>query len=535
MDPRLFNHLPEAVKRLLIVLGLGAGFTLYLVLASFIGVIFPPPLGFVTLAPFIPLILWAAPEGKAVPRGITRTILYIGVALMPIWPVYLHIKLGPAPILTPTRAVFYALCAVWVYEMACVSLRRKHFALAMRRVPILFWIIVGLFFLKIFSVPLAEGKAIAIKETFRQIMIWLLPFLAVMTYVQQRRQLDFILTLIVIASGGVALIALSEYATQVALAERLAPIIGHQEWLTNITEAKIRDGVFRSQATHTHPLSMGEHLSMVIPLAMYKVYRPGGTYKRLVFAAMVVLLVAASLFANSRGALIGGVIAFVLTGFLMAQAWIRRPDAVAYRPLIGMIFFGAILVTPIAGFAAWDLTTGEEGTQAARSTEGRMQQIEFAWPKMLERPVLGWGTGRSVQILGWYGGMLSIDNYYLNLGLELGFPGPLLFFAGFAGLAIIGFRWGMRDIYDQYSGLYFAFCGFAVCFAITRSILSITTNIELYMVLVGAFIGAASLPKRIRPYRPHLTRKQAAPSAMSVDELERWRAEVLGGKGRFAR
>ncbi len=532
MDPRLDNPMPKLLKRLMIVLALGGGFTIYIMLASFMTVVFPPPLGFAMVAPFLPLILWVAPESKPIPRSLTRVVLYLGIALMPIWPVYLHVQLGPTPILTPTRAMFYALSGIWLYEMACVSWRRKQFLVAVRRLPIVFWLITALFILKILSVPMAEGKAIAIKETFRQIMIWYIPFLAVLTYVQRRKYLDFVITLVVIASSGVALIALGEYATQTALAEKLSPIIGHQEWLTNITEAKIRDGVFRSQATHTHPLSMGEHLSMVMPLAMYKVYRKGAFWPRVFFAGIVFLLVAASLLANSRGALIGGVIAFCLTGFMMAQAWIRKPEALAFRPLIGMIFAGALLFSPVAGIAAWKLTTGEEGTQAARSTEGRMEQIEFAWPKMLERPVLGWGTGRSVQILGWWGGVASIDNYYLNLGLELGFPGPLLYLATFMVIAGIGFRRGLKDIYDPYSGLWFAYCGFAVCFMITRSILSITTNVELFMVLAAALVGSSKIRPRINNRRRFKT--FGPKPVMSVDDLEAWRKDVLTGQTHMA-
>ena len=161
--------------------------------------------------------------------------------------------------------------------------------------------------------------------------------------------------------------------------------------------------------------------------------------------------------------------------------------------------------------------------------------MEFAWPKMLQRPVLGWGTGRSVKILGWYGATLSIDNYYLNLGLELGFPGPIVFLAGFIALAATGLRWGLRDVRDPYSGLYFAFAGLAICFAITRMILSITTNIELFMVLTAAFIGAAQPQRRNRPFRSAFVSAGRGPAPLrTAEDLARWRQQVLKGGSAFA-
>ncbi len=472
------------------------GFTLYALIAAIFGILLPPPTGLIFLAPFLLLVFVFAPELPPVPRKITWGILLTAIALMPAWPVYLHIKLGPLPIITPTRLMFYALIAIWLYEMACVRRRRLQFYAAVKRLWFLFALIAGLFFLKLLSIPLAEGSAIAAKETFRQSIIWLLPFFAVMTYVRTRKQADRIITILLWAASLVALIALGEFLTRHLIAEIFAPLMSDVEWLRIVLEEKSRDGTFRTQSVHTHPLSLGEQLAMIIPLAMYKIYRPGHYKMRLAYITLLGILLLAALTANSRGALIGGVLAFSATGALMTWFWLKRPQSLPYRPLVGMMAAGIILLSPFILAAGYKLTVGEEGSKAARSSQSRIEQIEYAWPKVLERPVLGYGTGRSARILGYYGETLTIDNYYINLWLELGFPGPIIFLGAILWLGILGFRWGVKHPNDPYAGLYLALVGVAVTFAVTRSILSITTNIELIMIIFATIIGSAGAIKR---------------------------------------
>ena len=476
--------------------------TAYIIFAGIANIILPAPLGLVFLAPFLFLIFLFAPALPAVPRRYSRAILYLGVALLPAWPVYLHLKLGPMPIITPTRLVFYALIGVWLYEMACVQWRRKQFFAAARRLWFFFALIVGLFALKVLSIPLAEGSTIAAKETFRQIIIWLLPFFAVLTYVQKRKQLDHIITLLLGAAAVVSLIAIGEFLTHRLLAELFAPLMRDAEWLRIVLEEKSRDGTFRAQSVHTHPLSLGEQLAMMIPLAMYKVYRPGHKKLRLIFFSILTLMILATLVANSRGALIGGVLAVAGTGFLMARQWLARPSALPFRPLAGMVIAAIMLLSPVILAAGYKLTVGESGSKAARSSESRIEQIQYAWPKVMQRPVLGYGTGRSTRILGYYGATLTIDNYYINLALEYGLPGPLIFLFAIGWMGWLGLRWGTTRPDDDMAGLYLALTGVAISFAVTRSILSITTNIELLMLLFAIIIGTAHSLTRHKKINP---------------------------------
>ncbi|WP_306251924.1 O-antigen ligase [Parvularcula sp. IMCC14364] len=523
---------PGAVRGYLVPLVFCGILSTYIFLATAISIIFPAFL-LLAIAPVLPLLMLAASDMKPVPLRFTRRLVYLGALLMPLWPVYLHVKLGPLPIITPTRVLFYSIIAIWLYEMACVPRRRVQFVSAMRRVWPLFLVIALLFAHKFLTVPLAMGKGIAAKEFIRQSMIWLLPFLAVMTYVQRRQVFDRALSLIIFSSTVVALIALVEFVTQTHFAEVIAPLMGDVEWLRQVLQDKVRDGVFRSQATHTHPLSLGEHLAMIIPFAMYKIYRGGNFGRRLFYGGVLIILVSAVLMSNSRGALIGGMMAFSVTAFLMLTTWLRKPESLPFRPLAGMAIALAILASPIVIGAGYKVVVGDDGTTASASSQARIAQMETAWPKIIKRPLYGYGNGRAARVLGFYGGRLTIDNYYLNLALELGFPGPILFFGSFAMLAWYGWRWGTDLGDDPYAGLYIAVAGMAISFAVTRSILSITTNIELFMLLAALMIGTCGRTK----YLLALNRKDNIPTevgdfapVLTAKQFEQHRERVLSGK-----
>lgn len=522
-DPNRENLLKTSLRAGLILLLWGA-YSFYVFFFATAGMVAPPILG-LSIAPLIPLTMWLAPAMPGLPRHITRQMIFIGVFLMPLWPVYLHLKLGPAPIITPTRMMFYMVTLIWLYEMSCVAWRRQQVKAALKRLAPLSIIVLLLFAQKFLSLPLAEGKSIAIKEFSRQTIIWLLPFLAVLTYIAKRRDLERIITLMLSASFIVAIIAIVEFATRHLLAETLSPLLTNADWLHNVLAEKSRSGLFRSQATHTHPLSLGEQMAMMIPFAMYKIYRP--TSRRWWWAFGLLLLVTAALMTNSRGALIAGALSLGVTFFLMLFAWLKKPQAILWRPLAGMVLAGAIITTPIAIYGAWKLSAGSAGSIEAQSSQARLDQLEFALPKIMARPLNGYGTGRSTKVLGYYTKLLTIDNYYLNLALDLGLPGVLFFISQFIVIFWIGTHWGLRLYKDPYAGLYLAFAGMALSMMAMRSVLSITINIEVLMVLMAVMIGTAAKPKRLLKNILKSDQEETIPTLIDMESFTRHRQHIL--------
>lgn len=470
-------------------------FSLYVAIAAAATIIYPP-LGVLFLFPVLVAIALVAPTARAAPRGLAFNLILVACVLLAVWPVYIFVKLGPSPILTPPRLVLYVVSAMWLYDMAVSPYRRAQFALAIRKSGSTAKTVFLFFLLGLISLPLAEGRALAIPEFFRQAMIWLLPFCAVMTYC--RRQRDFVLILKATTIGAiiVAGIAIAEVASGQLMANVLSPFIsGDGEWLQNVQEQKIRDGIFRAQASHTHPLSLGEHMALAAPFAFAFWLSAKGKRARWLWGAGLALILLGAVATNARGAGLGMAASMIAMTAILAVRFLRSRRAYRFRPVAGLVAALALLSAPVVGAGVYAVVSGKGGLSASNSTQARFDQIEQAWPKIMKRPVLGHGPGRANRVLGFWGTGLTIDNYYLSLMLDYGLPGPLAFLAMLAAFGINGARRAASS--PAAMRLFYLAClASAAAIAISRTVSSLSGNLTIIFVLIAAFAGASVTAKR---------------------------------------
>lgn len=480
---------PPPAAALLRKAGWWLAFTLYVTLAAATAVILPPAAIVFLLPPAC--VLWVkAPEARAAPRDIALSLILLASVLLAVWPVYVFVKFGPMPILTPPRLVLYAVSAMWLYDMAVSRWRRAQFSLAVRRSRWITWSVFGLFSLGLLSLPLAEGRALAVPEFFRQTMIWLLPFCAVLTYCRRARDFESLVKAFVIGAVIVAGVAVVEAASQQLMAIVLSPLIqGDAVWLQNVQEQKIRDGFFRAQVSHTHPLSLGEHMAFVVPFALALAARAKDPRSRWLWGAAFMLILLGAVATNSRGAALGMTIALGFMAGVFAVRFFRKPRAARFRPILGLATALLLLASPILAAGTYAMITGKGGVSASNSTQSRLDQMEQAWPKILKRPMLGYGTGRSSRILGFWGQTLTIDNYYLTLALDFGLPGPLAFVSMLAAFGVAGLKRAAAAP-PALTAIYLACAASAASILISRTITSQTGNLAMIFVLIAAFAGA---------------------------------------------
>jgi len=475
--------------------------TLAVTLAAATAVIFPPGLA-LFVAPLLFLIILVAPKGKAVPRRWALALLFCSAALLPLWPVWLNLKLGPAPILTPPRLLLYALTALWLWDMISSPMRRGQFRLALSRSKWLNGFVFGYFALALLSLPMAEGRSAAAPEFLRQSIIWLLPYCATITYVRRRRDFETVIRLMTVSAVAVASIAIVEALTKSLFVNLMSPFIaGDAEWLRLAQSQKIRDGVFRAQAVHTHPLSLSEHMAMMAPFAFALCAGSRSPRGRLVWGLALAVLLLGALATSSRSALIAVPLVLLLSAAIFAQRTLRRLAASRWRPAAGLATLALLAASPIAAVAAYDLASGKAGGSFANSSQSRVDQMEMALPKIMKRPVGGHGVGRAARVLGYWGRTLTIDNYYLSLALDLGVPGPLCLL-GILGAAMASALARSREAVGRNGALYVGVFGCAMLLIFTRAISSQTGNIALMLMIFAAFAGAnATLPRRRRLQR----------------------------------
>ena len=462
----------------------------YVAVATFATLIIPAAFA-VFLLPFALIGFVFAPQGKAAPKAIIAPLITAAAALMPLWPLYIHLKFGPAPILTPPRLILYVITAFWIYDMAASPLRRGQFLVALKRSRWLSGLVFGFFALNAVSVPIAEGSLSSAQEFFRQVVIWLLPFCAFVTYVRKFSEFKRLLVVTTLSAGIAGLIAIIELGTGTLLAMKLSPLISDDAaWLRIAQELKSRDGVFRAQATHTHPLSLGEYLGFCAPLA-FAFMGAARSKRRILWGLVLVTILAGVAATGARGALLGMAAGLGVTGGLAVFRLLRNDRFFRFRPLIGLATISLFLVSPVVVYGAHKVITGAAGTSAAKSSQARIDQIKMAWPKIIKRPVGGYGTGRATRIIGYWGRTLSVDNYYLTLAVELGFPGPIVFFSIMIVVARTSERRSKRAP-PAMRWVLIGLTGAMASFAVSRMILSQAGNLSYFYLLVGGFIGASA-------------------------------------------
>ncbi len=450
-----------------------------------------PPLGAIFIAPIIVGVLAMWSQGLALPRAPLRLGVYVGAFLLVLWPVYMHVKIGPLPILTPPRLVFYTLTGAWVLDMLRSPLRRGQFVYAVRRGGWISFCVFGMFVLGALSLPLAEGRAISVPEFVRQTIIWMLPFCVTITYIRRPSELMTLVKILVVAAIVSGAIAVAETLSGTLMASVLSPLISDSvEWLRNVQAQKIRDGVFRAQASHTHPLSLGEFQSIMAPFAVAFMLAAKRAPAKAWWAIGLALILAGAVATSSRAAFLAIIVSMSAMGAVLGVRLFQRAAYSPFRPLVGLAVLAMIVASPIVLIGAQKFISGEGGQSASNSSQARIDQITQAWPKILKRPVGGYGVGRSTKVLGFWGQGLTIDNYYLSLALDLGLPGPLMFIGIFAAMGFSAMQ-RSRDGPTLHQLMYLAFAASAAGIVVCRMVLSLTGNLSVYYVLVGAFAGAS--------------------------------------------
>lgn len=470
--------------------GVALALTAYIALAAAALIVYPP-LGAAFLAPVAIAIIAVAPAARAAPKKLVFALMLLAAALLPLWPSYIFFKVGSLPALTPPRILICAVSALWAYDMTFSPWRRAQFLLAVKRSRVVTGLFFALFALGFLSLPFSEGRSIAIPEFARQSFIWLVPYCAVLTYCRRQREFAAVMKAFTIGAIPTALIAAAEFASHRLLANILSPFIADDaEWLRSVQEIKIRDGAFRAQSTHTHPLSLGEHLAFAAPFAVAFLLNARCFSSRALWGAAFMTFAMAAIATNSRGAVIILVLSIVAMTALLVFRAIKRASASRWRPLAGLACAIGIVASPVAAVSAYDAVIGKGGVSAANSTQSRIDQLEMAWPKIMKRPVGGYGSGRSARVLGYWGRMLTLDNYYLSLALDLGLPGALTFLA-------MMIAWGLAALkrsaiaHPHLGVIYLACFASAFSIAISRSIISQTGNLSIIFMMMAVFAGAS--------------------------------------------
>jgi hypothetical protein len=200
----------------------------------------------------------------------------------------------------------------------------------------------------------------------------------------------------------------------------------------------------RVKATFFISLTFAEFIAIVLPFALHFLVTAENMYKRAIAAALIILLVTGAFLSGARSGLIGtiaGVALFILIWSIrryrthasrrdmIAPAVLWMYPAGAFGLMFAVLFFGRVRSKVLGA------------TQHEASTNVRFEMWEMALPHVIRNPI-GHGPFVGGEVVGYTlpSGMITLDSYGINLIVEYGPLGLLLFFLFFAWAVWLGLK-----------------------------------------------------------------------------------------------
>lgn len=172
-----------------------------------------------------------------------------------------------------------------------------------------------------------------------------------------------------------------------------------------------------------NPNDMALLLNLILPLCIALMLGSKSSFKTLMLAAIAVLIVVAVIATFSRA----GFLTLLIIGASYAWLMRNRPQRI-WIPIILVMGVFALPLVPSSYFERLDTIINVEADET-NSAQTRLTDMRVAAGLALDNPVMGTGIGMSVLAMdeAREGQSLEVHNVYLQLALDMGFIGLLLF------------------------------------------------------------------------------------------------------------
>jgi len=484
------------------------------------------------VVPIVVLVLlsiWALPDA---PHAPTRSMEFCFAAVLIsriLWPNYLAVELPGLPWITILRLAGVPMAFLLLICLSTSAQFRSELGQSLRAAPGLFTCTVGLMICEFATLPLSEHVTASL-----QLALLDLVYMVAMVFIgawlgripgRASRYVDLLLLLAV----PIMLMTVLEVRQQNLLWN------GHVPSFLKINDpAAIRmmssvtrgtTGEYRTKATFTTALGLAEYLAILTPFFIHKVVRSSSVTVRLLSTLALPLSFYCILTTQARL----GVVGFLASCLLYILFWgigrftSKRGDLFGAAVVYGYpAFFAAFMVAVFSVHRLRILVLG--GGEAQSSNEARASQISTGIPNIFRNPI-GHGVGEAANYVGTYGGgdFITIDNYYLTLGLDVGIIGLGMFIGMFA-CSVFATSRSISKYYsipeDELSLL--TPTAVSICaFLVIKSVFSQTDNHMLLFALLGISAGL-------------IYRVKAAGAAATAADRAQPRSHTPNSRGRRA-
>lgn len=444
------------------------------------------PLGVIAL-----MVIWALPDSKRPPTNWLNRLTFAFLIALLAWPDYLAFAFSGLPWITALRLTGIPLALVMFICLSVSKAFRTQLIEIVKAAPITTRLVLIFTILAAVSVLFSSDPGTSVSKLIVAYLYWIVIFFAsawLFSKPGNAMKLAWIIWSIVIVT---TLIGLQEWRQQSILwAGHIPDFLRIEDpAVQNILVAKSRatTGVYRVQSKFTTPLGFAEFLALSTPFLIYfVVYAKNWLVRAGALLTLPLIFVSIS-HTDSRLGAVGYFMSFML--FLIAWAFLRwnRVKGSMFGPAITLgypIVFAAFIAST---FLVGRMRAMVWGTKAQSfSSQAREAQVDLGLPMILAEP-WGRGIGRGAYELGYrnLAGSLTIDTYYLLIGLEFGVIGFLVYFGMFLSSAAHGAR-AVLKFQTQEQLLLIPLIIALLNFVIVKSVFAQQENHPLIFIFLGA-------------------------------------------------
>jgi hypothetical protein len=449
--------------------------------------------------PIIAMVLmaiWALPDR---PHAPTKTIeLFFSALLISLvlWPNYLALALPGLPWITVIRLTGFPMVFLFLVSLSTSREFRSELHQTLASVPWL-WPAFFVFILTQFiTLPFSKTVVGSLERALLQQVNWTCVFLVATWVCRAPGRVQRFVTMIVLPAIPIMAITILESREEHVVWSGLVPsfLKVDDPVAALILSSTVRGatGLYRSKATFSTPLGLAEYLALLTPFALHFIFGPYRFFTRLVGVVAMPLLFYCIRLTDARLGIVGYLVSVLL--YLLYWGLLRlfrnRSDLFA-----AAVVYAYPAVFTIAGVAVMfvhrlSMIVFGSGAQAA-SNEARKNQLQMGLPKIMENPI-GHGPGMSGIAMGYGAGeFITVDNYYLTLGMDYGVMGLFMFLAIFLLAISGGFRATLRAsrLKDPEFTLLIPLSIALSAFLVIKLVFSQQDNHPLVFAMLGALVA----------------------------------------------
>lgn len=447
------------------------------------------------VAVFAIFVIVLLPEsGAAFERSLTG-LFFVFFAAISVWPDYLALSIGALPWITAVRLTAVPLCLVFLMSLSQSRGFRGSLAQKLAAAPAV-WKPIGVYFLIcIVSVGFSKEPVETLNKLIVALYSWAAIFLvaaAVLSEDRRAKQFAYLLW-----AGVVVVCAIGIVEWRLGR----VPWAGHVPSFLKIEDeavarimsgsARFAIGQHRVQSKFTTPLGLAEFLVLVMPFVVHFMFMGRNLIERVLAAATIPLAIFVIVKTDARLGMVG--LFLTLFGYLFFWAfnhWKSNRNSII-SPMIVFTYPATLVMALVASFTVGRIRALVWGTGAHQaSNDARQKQVEDGLALILQHP-WGHGIGRAAETLGYTNGagVVTIDTYFISVGLETGIIGFFAYFSAFVAAIWLGSRVALRHGKEAQVVWIAPAVISLINFVVIKSILSQQENHPLAFAMLGMVVA----------------------------------------------